>query len=300
MEKPSMTAMVTAFARAYHALNEDPKIFDDRLARELFSDGEYEGIAAQMAQGIAFFNPERPDAPDDPEDALSRVMQTQLGPTTLSRSRYAEDALNNALKLGTKQYVILGAGWDTFAFRHPQAGVEVFEVDRPESQRDKVRRIAGLGWEPHKRLHFAPCDLASENLAGPLLRSGFDPGRLSFFSLLGVTYYLTPEENMRVFEAIAYIAPKGSAVAFDYADGDVFDEAKTSRRVQNMVALAKESGEPMRSGFSREALESVLDKAGLLITEHLSPAAIEKRFFAGRKDAYHAFENISYALAVVQ
>ncbi len=176
----------------------------------------------------------------------------------------------------------------------------MFEVDRPESQRTRCAASQVSVGSCTSALHFAPCDLASENLAGSLLRSGFDPGRLSFFSLLGVTYYLTPEENMRVFEAIAYIAPKGSAVAFDYADSDVFDEAKTSRRVQNMVALAKESGEPMKSGFGREALESVLDKAGLLITEHLSPAAIEKRFFAGRKDAYHAFENICYALAVVQ
>lgn len=295
-----MTAMITAFARAYHFRHESHRIFDDTLARKLFMGEEYAGIAAHMAQGIAFFDPDRSRALTDPEEALQWVMQTQIAPTTLSRSRYAEDALENARFLGTKQYVVLGAGWDTFAFRHPGPGLNVFEVDHIATQRDKLRRIASLGWELPGRLRFVPCDFAAENPAGPLFRAGYDPGCLSFFSLLGVTYYLTAEENMRIFEAIAYIAPKGSAVVFDYADGDLFDAEKTPRRVRNMVALAEESGEPMRSCYSYEDLESALEKAGLLIFEHLSPEDIEKRFFAGRTDAYHAFENTCYVLAVVQ
>lgn len=299
--KASMTAIVSAFGRAYHSLYEAPKIFDDDLARQLIKDEEFEGISKHMAEGITFFNPNGAHLYPDQDSALRWVVQNQLAPTPLARARYAEDMLRNAVRLGVKQYVILGAGLDTFTFRRPDLldEITVFEIDHPATQALKMERIGEAGWEQHPSVKYVPVDFSRDDFKKTLLDAGFKPDELSFFSWLGVTYYLTREEICNVFKAIADITPRGSSLVFDYADADIFETEKTTGRVQAMVGMAKMAGEPMKTGYEYRELESDLENAGLLIYEHLSPTDIEERYFKGRADDYHAFENIHYALAVV-
>lgn len=300
--KASMTALVSAFGRAYHSLYENPKIFDDYLARQLIKDEEFNNISKNMAEGIKFFNPKEAHFYTNKESALEWVVQHQIAPTPLARSRYAEDMLENAIKLGVKQYVILGAGFDTFAFRKPEMlnKIKVFEVDYPATQELKLERIKEIGWEINSNNKYVPIDFSTDNLKKSLLDAGYDPKELSFFSCLGVTYYLNKTEIYNLFKDIADIAPKGSGVVFDYPDADIFCMEKTSDRVQAMVAMAKVAGEPMKTGYEYSDLESDLEKAGLLIYEHLVPADIEERYFEERTDNYHAFENINYVLAVAK
>jgi len=300
--KASFTAIVSAFGRAYHALYEEPKIFNDYLVRQLIQDEEFNNISKHMAEGIKFFNSDQAYQGTDEKSALEWVIQNQIAPTPLARSRYAEDMLENAIKLGVKQYVILGAGFDTFVFRRPELLNEtrVFEVDYPATQELKLNRIDALEWEKNASVKYVPVDFSENNFKEALLDSGYNPNELSFFSWLGVTYYLNREEICNIFKDITSIAPQGSAIVFDYPDADVFNPEKTSKRVQAMVGMAKMSGEPMKTGYEYVDLESDLEKSGLLIYEHLSPTEIEERYFKGRNDYYHAFENINYALAVVQ
>lgn len=296
----SITALVTAYGRIYHSINESPKIFDDFLGRELMTKEEYESISHKLAESIKFFLPEEAKIITNKELALKTVIQKQIAPITLSRSRYAEDMLELFIKYGVRQYIILGAGFDTFAFRNSDLlrYVDVFEVDHPATQELKLEKIKKAGWEIPERLHFISVDFSKDNLIDEIKKSVFDTNKLTFYSWLGVTYYLSKEEILKTLTDIGAISLKGSSIVFDYADCNLFDNKKTTRRVQKLIHSVDKSGEPMKSCYSFEELISVLEKASFHLYEHLIPSEIEERYFKGRNDDYHAFENINFALSI--
>ncbi len=156
----SITALITAYCRGYHATHDFPKIFDDFLAAQLFTAEEHLAFDQQLAGQLKMINPERAAAGPDQATALACVMQTHNGPITLSRSRYTEDELTAAtasapqahsigydVDQGVQQYVVLGAGFDTFAFRRPDLldRLQVIEIDHPATQALKQQRLAMLG-----------------------------------------------------------------------------------------------------------------------------------------------------------
>lgn len=297
-----ITALVTAYARAYHAAHDSPKIFDDFLADALFTQEEQAALDQNMAGLLQMVDPELAASCPDQATALTRVIQIQNGPITLSRSRYCEDSLTEAIQQGAEQYIILGAGFDTFAFRHPElAGrLQIFEVDHPATQAQKRERIARAGWEVPPHLHFVPVDFNWEGFAGALPLSAYDPRKVSFFSWLGVTYYLAREVVKNTLQAIAGLSAPGSQIIFDYMNADAFDPAKSGKRIQLMQGIAKMVGEPMQTGFDPGTLDSKLEGCGLHLVENLSPAEIEARCFQNRVDAYHAFEHVYFAKAIVK
>ena len=198
-------------------------------------------------------DPARAAACPDQASALAGWMQSGAPqPITLGRARYAEDHLEQAVRQqGVKQYVILGAGLDTFAWRRPDllASLQVFEVDHPATQAFKRHRLRQMDREPPEQLHFVPVDFDRENLAAALRRSAFDPQVPSFFGWLGVTYYLSREAVFATLQAIAEVAPAGSAVVFDYLETSAFVPGKVAGRVQIMMELVRRIGEPMITGF---------------------------------------------------
>ncbi|WDV46686.1 class I SAM-dependent methyltransferase [Clostridiaceae bacterium M8S5] len=299
--KASMTAKITAFGRAYHSLKDDnPKIFDDSLAYKMMTDEEYKAISSHMARAINFFNPQLAKKYSS-DEALKWVIQTQIAPTPLARSRFAEDMLLDALKLGVTQYVILGAGFDTFAFRKTKLleKLRVFEVDHSSTQKLKLERLKQLGWDIINNHKFVSTDFTKDNLTVRLLDNGFDKTKLTFFSLLGVSYYLTEDEINKILNCIASISPKGSMVVFDYPDSGIFNKDNPVKRVKDMVALASGAGEPMKSCFEYDELKELLAKANFSIYEHINSSQIENKYFSNRIDFYHAFENINYAVAML-
>jgi methyltransferase (TIGR00027 family) len=229
-------------------------------------------------------------------------MQNMNGPITLSRSRYAEDCLELAVQQGTQQYVILGAGMDTFAFRKPDllARLHVFEVDHPATQAMKRQRLAMLDQEIPAGLDFVPLNFITESLTEVLPRFLFDLGKLSFFSWLGVTYYLTREAVFATLRAITELAPPGSTVVFDYMDTDAFIPERAAKRIQKMQDIARQVGEPMQTGFDPLELARDLQGLGLVLQEDLAPSDIQVRYFQGRQDAYRAFEHVHFVKAVVE
>jgi methyltransferase (TIGR00027 family) len=179
------------------------------------------------------------------------------------------------------------------------AKLQVFEVDHPATQTLKRQRIAMPGWELPAQLHFVPVDFTKESLASALQYSSYDPQIASFFSWQGVTYYLTREVVFATLQAIATIAPSGSAIVFDYMDADAFIPGRAAKRTQLMHGIARRVGEPMKTGFDPLTLVGDLKRLGLTLQENLTPADIEDRYFRGRTDRYHAFEHVHFARAVV-
>ncbi len=299
--RASITALVTAYCRAYHAAHDTPKIFDDFLAGKMFTEDEHAFFNQSLEGLLNIINPSLAATDPDPASALAHVMQAHTGPITLSRSRYAEDCLEQAINQGVKQYVILGAGMDTFAYRRPDLleTIQVFEVDHPDTQAMKVQRLSMLGGDIPDHLHFVPIDFAKEDLT-KLLNSDYDPQKLSFFSWLGVTYYLPRDIIFLTLDVITDIAFSGSSIVFDYMDHDAFDPEKASRRIRLMQAIASQAGELMQAGFDPIKLQQELKKLGFDLQENLNPAEIEKHYFQGRTDAYHAFEQVHFARAVVE
>jgi methyltransferase (TIGR00027 family) len=300
--QPSVTALLSAFSRAYHSKYGTPKIFDDFLAEKLFAVEELAMFERNMAEALSFFDPEAASLRPDPKTALAWVMRAQSTPITVTRARYTEDLLEKAFHEGVRQYVILGAGMDTFAFRQPELlqSLHVYELDHPATQADKQRRISRAGWPRLERLHFVPVDFARESLQAALRSSTFDPQAPAFFSWLGVSYYLPRETVLGTLRSLASLACPGSIVVFDYLDTDAFDPRRAAVRAQRMLAAVQRAGEPMQAGLAPGTLTSALSEVGLSLLEQMAPEQLQARYFEGRADGYRAFEHLHLAAAAVQ
>ncbi len=321
----SRMALWAAYFRAFHADHASPKVFDDFLAGRLIDGLLTEKLA--QTQGLAkmlLMNEEerasleprmqqalgaldrvgppylRPFA--DSDAAFAWIMRTMVPSSLiLSRSRYSEDLLDEAIGRGVDQYVILGAGLDTFALRRPELlkRVQVFELDQPATQAGKRRRFAELGWVQPPGLHFIPVDLSKESLGAALVRGSFDPKAPAFFSWLGVTYYLERDAVLQTMRSIAEVAHPGSALVFDYFEADAFAREKQALRVHFTLAEGERVGEPLRCGLDPATLAATLAAVGLRLQEDLGPPEIQQRYFEGRRDGYYAFEQAHLACAVV-
>lgn len=300
MNKTSITALMSAFGRAYHTQNVENPIFADTKVRELMTDEEYSMIANYILSGIDFFAPDKKDSFANSEETLKYLVNTQIAPTPLARAAFCEDALKTSAQTGAEQYVILGAGLDTFAFREQEflKRYEVFELDHPLTQKDKKERIRRAGWTLPDKLHFVPIDFTKDEIGEKLIESGFKPEKKSFFSWLGVCMYLEQSAIEKVLQNLSTLAADGSDLIFDYADDGLFQTEE--RRVQNMLAMAKAGGEEMKSCFDQMSLELMLSSHHFLTYEHLSRREIQNRFFSERNDWLSAFEHINYVHAVLK
>jgi methyltransferase (TIGR00027 family) len=307
----SFTSMVVAYIRAYHSIHDTNKIFDDFLAYELIPEEK----RALIEQYLSWWNEQLNDTENaklrsDSTTTSSSLMQVnniineqKWAAQLFSRARYAEDALKKTIKQGVKQYVILGAGLDTFAFRKPEMmkHLEVFEVDHPATQEFKLHRLAELEWEHPAKLHFIPIDFTKESLVTALTSSSsYDPKVKTFFNWLGVTYFLTRDEIFTTLRSITEIAPADSIIVFDYFDNNAFIPEKSSPQMQKSLEYLRKIGEPMITGFDPSTLREELASLGFSLQENLSPEDIEKRYFKGRADGYHAYEYGHFACAVVK
>ena len=296
--KASITALMSSFGRAFHAENEKHPVFADHLAKELLTAEEYAAVQGYILGGAQFFEPEIDPAAFQPKELLRRLVNVHIAPSPLCRAAYTEKALKAAVLTGTKQYVMLGAGMDTFAFRETEflSKYRVFEGDHPLTQADKLERITCAGWTVPDNLIFVPVDFAKDSLTERLTAAGFDPSVKSFFSWLGVTYYLSAEAIDKTLAELSSLCVDGSTLVFDYPDENFFDASE--KRVQNTIMMAKAGGEPMQSAFSYGELEKLLETHGFLIYELLTPDDIQKDIIDKAGADLKAFEHVNYCLAI--
>jgi methyltransferase (TIGR00027 family) len=204
--------------------------------------------------------------------------------TIIIRARYAEDALAAAVARGVRQFVIVGAGMDSFSLRRPAFArdIEIFEVDHPSTQQFKLERFSACGLNRPAGVHFIAADLGAEELDAALARSPFQPSAPSFFSWLGVTVYLTREANLRTLRAIASCGAAGSELVFDYGDQRVYDNPPADGALLRARARVAQAGEPWISGFYPGQLEDDLRSVGLELVEDLAPQDLTERYCAPR------------------
>jgi methyltransferase (TIGR00027 family) len=263
----SRTALGAAMLRAAHQFVDLPPVFVDPLAlRILGAESEAELRTAG-------------------ERWTSRTAAA-LRAFVAVRSRTSEDHFAAAYARGVRQYVVVGAGLDTFAYRHAYDGLTVVEVDHPATQADKRARLADARLAIAEHTTLAPVDFERETLRDGLARAGLDFARPAFFTWLGVTPYLTRDAIHQTLQVIARAAP-GSELAFDFAEppppsGEVAEaRAALAQRVS-------EQGEPFRSELIPDELRDELAAVGFSRVALAGPAALNARYFAdpgaGRDD----------------
>lgn len=263
---PSRTALRVATHRAAHQLFDQPCVFDDPLALRLLDDG-----ALQSLHG----------APEQHRhDRLGRALRAFFA----VRSRFAEDQLARAVETGVRQYVVLGAGLDTSAYRQRDENLRVFEVDHPSTQAWKRARLSAAGVAAPATLTYVPIDFERQMLAQGLRAAGFRSDQPTFFSWLGVVPYLTHDAVMAMLGFIATSMPRGSSIVFDYALAPDLMTPEQRAGFEKVADYVRAVCEPWKTFFAPRSLSVALKAWGFSEVEDLDHQALNQRYFAGRAD----------------
>jgi methyltransferase (TIGR00027 family) len=214
------------------------------------------------------------------------------------RSRYTEDCLAEAVDNGVQQYLILGAGLDTFPYRQPHWArvLSIFEVDHSASQRMKRERLALAGIEVPSNVELIACDFETTSLRDCLRRSSFDFGKPAFLSWLGVTMYLSTDAIDAVFRFVNSL-PRSSEIVFTFASPA--STAKEKCHEPSIVAFAAAHGEPWRTRFEPNDLAYKLHGLGFSTVSFLSASEADTRYFRGRHDGLHAPRKVGIVTATI-
>lgn len=263
--------------RALHQRVDTPVIFEDPFAIEVLPP------------------PVRQRVEHDPDSFSSSIMARYLRCFLVVRSRLAEDELRRAVGRGVRQYVVLGAGFDTFSLRNPfvAEGLRVFELDHPATQKSKLARLAAAGVQPKPGATFAPVDLAATSLDDALGRAGFDRTQPSVFAWLGVSMYLELDAIRATLRAIAALPE--TTVIFDIATRPKWYEllprlilAIRGRRVARV-------GEPWRTMFRPDDLLRELREAGFDSARIIGGDQLTEMYVSGTNQRLTRFSNIAIA-----
>lgn len=266
---PSQTALTAAAARAAHLIvDQPPHIFTDQLAAQLLGEQAEEFIGYHRAHG------------DHPVLSAARAQAT-------CRSRYTEDRLAAAAGRGVSQYMILGAGLDSFAYRAELASqVCVFEVDHPATQEWKREQLAKAGLPVPDGTAFVPADFEHGELAASLRAAGFDPNQPTLVSWLGVTMYLTGEAISQTLKELGTFAA-GSELIIDHMLPPGCRDADGQSYADQVAPVAAQRGEPWLSFLAPDEMAALLTMHGFARIEHISQHdSISPRLWA-RSDTLH-------------
>ena len=254
--------MATALIRSHHTRHEAQPLFidpwGDVLVPQAFKDrlAERSGLLDPYVQSIPSYS------------------------SVVHRSRYAEDALEKAVGAGVRQYVSVGAGFDSFSLRRPAyaADVQVFELDHPATQDTKRRQLAANAIPEPALTHFIATDLGQESLRSALQRSPFRLDAPAFFAWLGVTIYLTREANSMALRGFGESGAPGSQLVFTYVDERAFDPAHESEAFRRLRTNSERVGEPFICGFKPTEMPGYLASLGLELVEDLGGVELERRY----------------------
>jgi methyltransferase (TIGR00027 family) len=254
-------------SRAAHQIFDAPRVLDDPVALPI--------IGARDAQ----------DVRSDPRWFAARLARP-LRAFVVARSRVAEDELAAAVRRGLRQYVILGAGLDTFAYRspYPAAALRIFEVDHPVTQAWKRGRLAAAAIRVPEAVTFVPIDFEMQTLAAGLRAAGLQTAEPAFFSWLGVTMYLTPAAVMSTLHYVGTSAAPGSGIVFDYALPPAAVSAARRLLYRALMRRVAAVGEPWQAFFAPQALRAELAAVGFGHIEDLGAAELNARYFRERND----------------
>lgn len=262
---PDSTAVRVALWRAMHVqIDPPPHVFEDEIGLQL------------LARDDGWRRP-----PDMDPDATRRARAS-----VVARARFIEDLVVEQAGRSVGQYVILGAGLDSFAQRRPEIAsrLRVFEVDRPDSQGWKQQRLIALGFGIPEWLRLVPADFeAGGAWRERLATAGFDADQPAVVASAGVTMYLTREAIAATLRQIAALAP-GSTLAMTFMLPLELIEAEERPRRQATEQRARAAGTPFISFFTPSEMLALARQAGFKAAKHVSAASLAQRYFAGRTD----------------
>ena len=270
--KPDSTAVRVALWRALHVeVDAAPHVLDDKIGLQLAApEGDWR---------------RRPDM--DPQ--FTRPFRASI----MARARFIEDLFVEQVDRGVGQYVILGAGLDTFAQRRPEVAsrLKVFEVDQPGPQAWKRERLIEVGFGVPPWLRLVPVDFeAGQSWREKLAAAGFDAGQPAVVASTGVSMYLTREANLATLREIAALAP-GSTLATTFLLPLELADPEVRPGLELAEKGARASGTPFISFFTPTEMRALAREAGFKETRHVSAAALARRYFAGRTDGLRPPDN---------
>jgi methyltransferase (TIGR00027 family) len=263
--EPNNTAVRTALWRALHVqVDAPPHILDDEVGFKLIAP-----------------NDEWRQRPDMDVDFTRRVRASMV-----ARARFIEDLMVEQALQGVKQYVILGAGLDTFAQRRPEIAskLTVFEIDEPNTLRWKQQRLDELGYDIPEWLRFVSVDFeAGSSWWEALKSSGFDAGQPAVVACTGLSMYLTREANLATLQQMAALAP-GSTLAMTFLlPIELIDEEDVVLQ-QISEKGARAAGNPFISYFTTDEMLELAREAGFKTVARVTAADLAQRYFDARPD----------------
>jgi methyltransferase (TIGR00027 family) len=281
----SITAEVVTIQQALHqTLDAAPKILDDPIATLLIDP------AGEIYQATMAFN-----------EAASRLVKWPPFRTIFNmRSRYTEDCLAESCQRGVRQYAILGAVLDTFAYCQPEwaNALRIYEVDHPASQEWKRARLAAAHVTVPENVVFAPIDFETTSLQEGLTAARFHFGAITFLSLLGVTQYLTASAIDELFQFARSLRP-GSEIVFEIIVPDDLMPNNEATVFAAAASGAAQRDEPWLTRLRPTELQSKLTGLGFSQVTHLSPDSANERYFRERRDALAAWSGVQMMRAIV-
>lgn len=284
VHRTSRTANLAACVRAYHSRWHESPIFDDVYAYDLISDFWRAIARYRLLSHIVVHTVFR----------AFRPIHTEI----ILRARYAEDRLMDAVSAGIGQYVILGAGLDSFSMR--QDGLldtlRIFELDHPATQAMKRDKVSSFFGGIPANLVFVPIDFETDHLDDALVRAEFDPQTPSFFSWLGTTYYLTKDAIRETLARIAGVAAPGSRMVLDYKIDRDLVPVESLPFADKLDRFVARRGEPMISTFTPGELRDDMSGFGFEEVEAVTAGDQKRRYLNERSDLVDPAPNFSFAL----
>ena len=277
--EPDNTAVRTALWRAMHLqVDANPHIFEDETGLKLIApDHGWQ---------------QRPD--------MHPEFTKRLRASIVARARFIEDLIIEQSKQGISQYVILGAGLDTFAQRRPNIAskLQVYEIDQHDTQTWKSQRLIELGLGIPKWLHFVSVNFETSSWWEPLLKAGFDINKPAIIACTGVTLYLTKDAITSMLNQIATLAPGSKLAMTFYLPMELLDEEdKPLQQIAENGARA--AGTPFISFFTPNQILGLANEAGFKNIETVSTSDLAKRYFVGRTDNLSPASGEEFLVATV-
>lgn len=286
LENESATAYMCAFVKAHHLRTNLFKIYEDSLCEKMHFD-EYESIKSSIERGAEFF---------ERGAGIEAVINSYLAGNVIARTAFNLNRLNNAVYLNTRQYVNLASGLDVTGYEKGSLcrGVKIFDVDRYPMLCAKKEILAKNEASTYP-IAYIPCDLSCDNLAVSLITKGFCAGEKAYFSIFGITQYLSHTEFGELLSSISALSCTGTALAFDY-------QGVQDKKIN---ALANGAGEKMKADYSDEYVFDILRKNGFHIYELMNSKDIESTYFERYSQIYPEKKmklqgDLNLALAVKQ
>jgi len=267
------TARATAVIRAMHLMYDHPVVFNDPYALQFTSPAFRRICQSRFFPWLLRRN------------FISKILRP-ISAQLLSRAKYTEEKLEQAVSKGINQYVIIGAGFDSFCLRRPDfsASLKIYEIDHPAIQQIKRKHLMDILDSSPEDVEFLAIDLEKRKIADALSGSSFLKNEKAFFSWLGTIPYLSEDAVFTVLRDLASFAAQGSEIVFDYLIPLHLMAQEERQALGKVMRIIERWGEPVKSFFKPDVFPEEVSRLGYHIIENQSPAEQNEKYFFDRSD----------------